>query len=279
MVSSSWPATTLADALEPFTRDDLLQWRSQRLKRVGVIAALHGNVTSADAEQLAEFVTDTIKPQAVARTRAQVAELEKALSLDIAVDHNDSTLLIYVQDSDDSFASRAKSGLAGQLLRSAYFSSLRTEQQLGYVVSAGPRRMEKRGGNIFLVQSPVASALAVEAATAEFMQQYIDAWPALSDAEFNQQKSGLINRLTESDKNLGERTQRYWQDIYDDHYTLDSREQIAAEVGRLTKADMRAFFEDLQQRLEQRSVLIYSKCKFDDIPATGKLLTTATALK
>ncbi|GIS19272.1 MAG: hypothetical protein CM15mP120_11880 [Pseudomonadota bacterium] len=70
----------------------------------------------------------------MARTRAQVAELEKALSLDIAVDHNDSTLLIYVQDSDDSFASRAKSGLAGQLLRSAYFSSLRTEQQLGYVV-------------------------------------------------------------------------------------------------------------------------------------------------
>ena len=42
---------------------------------------------------------------------------------------------------------------------------------------------------------------------------------------------------------------------------------------------MRAFFEDLQQRLEQRSVLIYSKGKFDDIPATGKLLTTATALK
>ena len=188
MISSSWPATTLADALEPVTRDDLLQWRSQRLKRVGVIAALHGNVTSADAEQLAKFVTDNIKPQAVARTRAQVAELEKALSLDIAVDHNDSTLLIYVQDSDDSFASRAKSGLAGQLLRSAYFSSLRTEQQLGYVVSAGPRRMEKRGGNIFLVQSPVASALAVETATAEFMQQYIDAWPALSDAEFNQQK-------------------------------------------------------------------------------------------
>ena len=28
---------------------------------------------------------------------------------------------------------------------------------------------------------------------------------------------------------------------------------------------MRAFFEDLQQRLEQRSVLIYSKGKFDDI--------------
>ena len=49
--------------------------------------------------------------------------------------------------------------------------------------------MEKRGGNIFLVQSPVASALAVETATVEFMQQYIDAWPELSDAEFNQQKA------------------------------------------------------------------------------------------
>ncbi len=279
MVSSSWPAATLADALEPITLQDLMQWRDEQLQTVGVVAALHGNVTEADAAQLRDYVTATIQPQAVSRVRPKVAELTEALRLDVDVDHNDSTLLIYVQDADDSFASRAKSGLAGQLLRSAYFSSLRTEQQLGYVVSAGPRRLEKRGGNIFLVQSPVASALAVEEATQEFMQQYIDAWPALSNAEFDQQKSGLINRLTESDKNLSERSQRYWQDIYDEHYTLDSREQIATAVAKLSKDDMLAFFVDLQKRLSQQSVLIYSKGKFAEVPTTGKLLTTATALK
>ena len=42
---------------------------------------------------------------------------------------------------------------------------------------------------------------------------------------------------------------------------------------------MLAFFEDLQLRLGQRSVLIYSKGKFADVPTTGELLTTATALK
>ena len=186
---------------------------------------------------------------------------------------------IYVQDPDDSFASRAKSGLAGQLLRSAYFSSLRTDQQLGYVVSAGARRLDKRGGNLFLVQSPVASAVAVTDASLSFMQQYIDAWPKLSGAEFSQQKSGLINRLTESDKNLGERSQRYWQDIYDEHYTLDSREQIAREVGKLSKRDMLAFFKDLQRRLKEQSLLIYSSGKFAEVPSTGRLLDTATALK
>ena len=129
------------------------------------------------------------------------------------------------------------------------------------------------------MQSPVASALAVEAATQKFVQQYIDDWPNLSNAEFEQQKSGLISSLTESDKNLAERSQRYWQDIYDEHYTLDSRKQIADEVASLSKADMLAFFKDLQQRVNERSVLIYSKGKFDDVPTTGALLGTATALK
>ena len=88
-----------------------------------MIAALHGNVTNADAEQLRQFVNDKLKPKAIVRQRTQVAELAETLRLDLAVDHNDSTLLMYVQDPDDSFASRAKSGLAGQLLRSAYFSA------------------------------------------------------------------------------------------------------------------------------------------------------------
>ena len=279
LMSGSWPATTLADALEPITLQNLLQWRDQKLQSVGVLAALHGNVSATDADQLSAFITNKIEPKAIARSRSEIAELTEKLRFDVAVDHNDSTLMIYVQDADNSFASRAKSGLAGQLLRSAYFSSLRTNQQLGYVVSAGARRLDKRGGNIFLVQSPVASALAVEAATQEFVQQYIDDWPNLSNAEFEQQKSGLISSLTESDKNLAERSQRYWQDIYDEHYTLDSRKQIADEVASLSKEDMLAFFKDLQQRVNERSVLIYSKGKFDDVPTTGALLGTATALK
>ena len=112
-----------------------------------------------------------------------------------------------------------------------------------------------------------------------FMQRYIDAWPQLSNEEFTQQKSGLINRLTESDKNLNERSQRYWQDIFDEHYTLDSRERIAREVNELSKADMLAFFKDLQRRLQEQSMLIYSSGKFAEAPAKGRLLDTATALK
>ena len=277
LLSASWPAEVLADALEPITLEALLQWRTQQFANVGVIAALHGNVTNADAEQLRKFVNDKLKPKAIVRQRTQVAELAETLRLDLAVDHNDSTLLMYVQDPDDSFASRAKSGLAGQLLRSAYFSSLRTDQQLGYVVSAGARRMDKRGGNLFLVQSPVASAKAVEEATMTFIQEYIDAWPNLSDAEFNQQKSGLINRLTESDKNLGERSQRYWRDIFDEHYTLDSLQQIATEVSKLSKEDMLVFFQDLQKRLKEQSILIYSSGKFDEVPTNGRLLESAAA--
>ena len=69
----------------------------------------------------------------------------------------------------------------------------------------------------------------------------------------NQQKSGLINRLTESDKNLGERSQRYWRDIFDEHYTLDSLQQIATEVSKLSKEDMLALFLAYKSALKSRA--------------------------
>jgi secreted Zn-dependent insulinase-like peptidase len=216
---------------------------------------------------------------AIVKKKSSVADITEQLLLNVNVDHNDAALLLYVQDPDNSFASRAKSSLAGQILRSAYFSSLRTDQQLGYVVSAGVRKFNTRSGNLFLVQSPKAGVEDLEQATLTFMQNYIDSWQDLSDAEFAQQKSGLISRLTESDKNLGQRSQKYWQNLNDENYNFDSNEQIAAEVEKIGRAEMGRFMQDILKRLKSRRILIFSPGKFKQVPSEGRLLEDSLAFK
>ena len=54
----------------------------------------------------------------------------------LEIDHDDAMMVIYAQNDDDSLKSRASSSLLVHLLRPKYFTSLRTEQQLGYVVTA-----------------------------------------------------------------------------------------------------------------------------------------------
>ena len=78
-------------------------------------------------------------------------EIKESLLLELTIDHNDSSMVIYLQDKNDKIRSRATSTLAGQMIGTPYFSDLRTNQQLGYVVSAGSRMMEDRNGLIFLL--------------------------------------------------------------------------------------------------------------------------------
>jgi len=279
LVSSSWSTVALADTLAPLNLNELNKWREIKLAKIGVIAALHGNVSAKDAQALEDLLAQKLPMTAIVKKKSSVADITEQLLLNVNVDHNDAALLLYVQDPDNSFASRAKSSLAGQILRSAYFSSLRTDQQLGYVVSAGVRKFNTRSGNLFLVQSPKAGVEDLEQATLTFMQNYIDSWQDLSDAEFAQQKSGLISRLTESDKNLGQRSQKYWQNLNDENYNFDSNEQIAAEVEKIGRAEMGRFMQDILKRLKSRRILIFSPGKFKQVPSEGRLLEDSLAFK
>ena len=270
LLQATWPAADLINALTDVTLKDLVQWRQQRLAEVGVISGLHGNVTIQDARALGALLQEKLQLVALKPQRSELNLIDENMLLDLQVDHDDAAMLIYVQDSGEDYKSRALSALAGQLLRSPYFSDLRTNQQLGYVVSAGSRRLLKRSGMLFLVQSPVAGVTDLEQATSNFLQTYLAAWPELSETEFAQQKAGLINRLMEKDKNLGERSQRYWAYLTDENYQFDSRAQIAAEVDQLSKQDMAEFFKSLQERISKQRLLIYSEGKFGQTPTMGK---------
>lgn len=268
LLSTRWPATDQAALLEQTTLEQLKTWRQQTFADLAVIGGLHGNVDTGDAERLAELLNTVLPISRQQRARPKVFQLNQSTDIDLAVDHNDATLLIYAQDADASFTSRAKSALAGQLLRSPFFSDLRTEQQLGYVVSAGIRRMDTQSGNLFLVQSPKADVAYLEQAILEFLRNYVNNWDELSDELFEQQKNGLIARLTEKDKNLAQRSQRYWQSLMEENYNFDSNQQIADIVAGLTKADMAVFLQDLLQRVQNQRLKIYSLGAFAQGDAT-----------
>jgi len=72
----------------------------------------------------------------VAPASTTVIEVEGASSMPLGIDHNDASMVLYVQDEASSFENRARSTLLTHLVAPGFFSSLRTEQQLGYVVSA-----------------------------------------------------------------------------------------------------------------------------------------------
>jgi len=274
--SGRFPPPQLIAALEHVTLNDLQAWRDSKLAGVAARGLLHGNVDGENLAQLRDMLNSTLPLSDNDFLFPQVRDIASMLRLQLPVDHNDAAMVIHVQDADESLESRALSSLAAQIIQPQYFQELRTEQQLGYVVSATNRPIVKRGGITFIVQSPSTSAQGLEQATLKFIDDFVSAWPDADPDEFEQHKAGLLNRLLEAPKNLNEQSQRYWGDLVHDIHTFDQRQQIAARVRTLTMQDMAEYFASIQQKLASKRLLVFTRGGFDEVPLQGILLDSAT---
>lgn len=272
LLNTSYDPDTLANTLEVLTVTDLERWLSERLGHVSIVGLSHGNLDLSTLSEVEGLFARHLPLAPFPLTKPVLLDVDQSWLLELPVEHNDSSMVLYVQDEVASYRSRATSALTAQILSQPYFSSLRTEQQLGYVVSMNNRTIRNRGGLIFIIQSPVASPAALEAATLEFMQEQLAALLALSDADFTQFKEGLISQLTEKAKNLRSRSGRYLADLDADVLTFDSQQQIADIVATLTLEEVHAYLETTTRRLTDTRVLIYTLGSFSDAPTLGQHL-------
>jgi insulysin len=272
LLSSSWSPEQQADYLQDVSLAQLESWRAKKLKAVDVLAMVHGNVSRDNVDGLQKVLGKHLVLADIASVRPTVAEADEALLHEMEIDHNDASMTLHVQDADESFTSRARSALLTQLLRSAFFSSLRTEQQLGYVVGVSSAPIYYRGGVTFIIQSPVAGPGTLEEKTIEFIDTQLKVLASLDGTMFEEHKSGLISLLTESDKNLAQRSQRYWSDLDQEVTSFDSRQQIADEVARLTQDEMMSYLKEVRGALDDRRLLVFNRGKFVSVPTNGKAL-------
>lgn len=279
LMSSRWPPEMLVDALARTTPETLARWRDTRAAKFHVLGLDHGNVPVEAAWALAATLQEHLALGAFPRRAPDVVEVTDARRYPLDIDHEDAAMVLYLQDPDDSVESRARSALAASILRQAYFTSLRTEQQLGYVVAVANQTLRSRGGLAFIVQSPVASAADLERATQAFLTAQIDAVNAMTEAAFTGYREGVVSNLTERDQNLAQRGRRLWTDLELGVTTFDRRERIADAVAALDKPALVAFLADAAARFEDRRLLVYSNGKFDEAPSRGDTLSSVRAFK
>ncbi len=279
LLSTSFAPGTLADEAENLTVEDLHRWQAERLQRISVQGLSHGNLDEASVRDAEGLLRTRLPVEDFSLTRPELTVLDDAYLMELEVAHGDAAMVLYVQDREASFESRAKSALLSQILSQQYFSALRTEQQLGYVVTMTNRTLRDRGGLVFIVQSPVASPAALEQATLAFMQAQLPRVTALGPDEFNQFKAALVSRLTEQPKNLRERNARYLADLDAGVTTFDSQERIAGIVSALSLDEIVDTLQTTLKRLASNRLLVFTRGKFTEVPAAGVPLTDVNAFR
>ncbi len=175
--------------------------------------------------------------------------------------HADHAVAYFCQGQAMNNAEKARFLLLNHLVSPGFFSDLRTEQQLGYMVGTSYVPMNGRPGLLFYVQSPHASLAQMETAIMKFIETFCNTLSEVPDEIWDSAKRSVIEQLTDADPSLRIRAQRFWTSITIEDTHFDLAQHLADSVAEITRSSLVSFAES---RLAQQSAGLWLTCAPQD---------------
>ncbi len=238
-------------------------WNSSRLDLL-----LNGNYTRQDADDaVATLAPLMAQKQPLAAPAPRLVRLAAGddLVYRTDVDHEDSVLFWYLQGPDDSDRAFAMAGLTGQAISADYFEELRTERQLGYVVSAFAWPLLDVPAVAMMVQSPSASATDVLAESQAFLERQLSD-QGVTEERFERHQSALLKDILKPHKNLWAQSQYFWGEIARGRFAFDGRERYAAAVRDISYPDWRDWYQEVMLD-DPASLILVAPGRWGQVPS------------
>ncbi len=241
-----WTEEERIAALQDLQVNDVIGFASRLFEQVNVTVLSHGDV-SADKTRERTGILDTLfeksdRVDPVDRPGIHILDPETRFLRTLSADHPDSALLVYFQGQDDSREERARLVLLRNLLESDFYTRLRTNQQAGYLVHASTISIDGTPGLVFSVQSPRYSPPELNALYDGFIADFHRILQGMDQQKYAQVRNGLVAKVLGQDKNLSDRSGRYWREIDREEWTFETREKFVEAVNSLTLEGMREYY-------------------------------------
>lgn len=261
LIEPYWPEAEKIAAIQQLTLQDVKDFIPQLLSGLRLDVLYHGNVVPDDALAMLEVLTRYLHADAAAPlpdygTVVKMPEATRVVQ-ELELDHDDSAIVIYRQGTDDSLQTRALDQLLGTMLATPFYDTLRTEQQLGYIVNAGAFSILDTSGLIMYIEAPATDPLVLESSIDAFLAAYVAQLEQMDPAMFDGIKAGLLTSLREAPQRLNALSNRYWSDILIGEFEQDSTLELADAIAALTLEQVTTYYREhvatAQGRLVARS--------------------------
>ncbi|GAA5919925.1 hypothetical protein JCM1841_000046 [Sporobolomyces salmonicolor] len=246
-----WTFDDRLEGLQGLSTTDVDQHAAKLIAQLQIDALVHGNLAREDALDMLALVEGKLaaRPLAPAENdyhRALV--LPKGSNIvyrpivPSAENVNSAASVYYQVGATTDHALVARLALFAQIAKVPVFSTLRTKEQLGYIVSSSPWTLNAWAGFRVIVQSE---------RPAEYLEDRIEAlWSAfcetlerMGEDEFGKERESLAAKKEERAKSLAQESARFWAQIETNELDFASREREAATIRQLTKKDIIDFFQ------------------------------------
>ncbi|KAF3920124.1 Nardilysin [Arthrobotrys entomopaga] len=226
--------------------DEVLEWW-RGVKSLSVEGLIHGNLYKEDALTMTDLITRILKPQPLPTSQWFIRRCvllqpgtELIYERDLRDPNNVNNAVEYMLHlgTIEDRNMKARLLLWAQISQERAFDTLRTKEQLGYVVFSGSLMQATTMGYRVLVQSERSCA---------YLEERIEAFLNLDwkmdEEAFDKHKQSVLNRLQESLKNLNQESNRLWWHVASEAYDFLQVDEDAKIVKGLTRDDMMEFYE------------------------------------
>ncbi|MAI36370.1 insulinase family protein [Alteromonas sp.] len=261
----------LLDVMSDTSYDDMLVARESAFKQFFAEAFMHGNWTSNEAEQFATSTYHLCKHSQGSPLSRAVSKLPVGDTLyhQVSCKHDDGAVVLYLQAPSASLSDTALCMVLEQMLAAPFFNSLRTEQQLGYIVGTGYVPHNQHPGIAFYIQSPEKGPKPLLEAMTTFLYQQLHEiefyrfyWPTIQE--------NLLKQLEERDLTLSMKSQRLWVSLGTQDLEFNRNLKLAECVKKLSFEHIQGFADQLAKRERCGEIVLYSDGKFDPMPTCEK---------
>uniref|UniRef100_A0A671RB78 Insulin-degrading enzyme n=1 Tax=Sinocyclocheilus anshuiensis TaxID=1608454 RepID=A0A671RB78_9TELE len=266
MTEVAWTKDELRDALDDVTLPRLKAFIPQLLSRLHIEALLHGNITKQSALGMMQMLEDTLIEHAHTKPL-----LPSQLIRYREVQVPDGGWYVYQQRNENTHENMLLE-LFCQIISEPCFNTLRTKEQLGYIVFSGPRRANGVQGLRFIIQSEKAPHY-LESRVEAFLKTMEKSVEEMGEEAFQKHIQALAIRRLDKPKKLAAECAKYWGEIISQQYNFDRDNIEVAYLKTLTKENIMKFYRDMlatdAPRRHKVSVHVLSR-EMDSCPLVGE---------
>ena len=224
-----WINEQYAAELPHVSLQDLKLFGKQLLRQLHVETLAHGNLHKEDALKFTDLVESTLRPRRLPADQWNVRRCllypegssfvyQKELKDPANVNHCVEYLLYCGNNQDREL--RARILLLAQIAQEKVFDTLRTKEQLGYVVFGGASLGVTWAGYRILIQSERHPDY-LEGRIDSFLLQLGEDIKTMDDTVFETNKKSIINKRLERLKNLSQESNRFWNHIVSEGFDFE----------------------------------------------------------
>ncbi|SMF35700.1 protease-3 [Alteromonadaceae bacterium Bs31] len=249
LLQQSWSREEEKAAVDQLSRTDLLAFKEKLFSRNKLRVFAYGNY---DAAKVMAIVAEVEKALPSNRTklserfeRAYIApQAGKLIKHEEAISgHTDNALVEYFVVPEQSVVSEAQMMTLNALVKNSFFTQLRTNEQLGYVVGTSPKVSDHHAGLMFFVQSNTAELPLIKARIDRFREEFTAELENTGDDVVEQIKQSQLDLLTKQPSDFWEEMSSQLADFYDGNLKFDSRQKLIDSFESVDKSSLQALYK------------------------------------